>query len=107
MSDSWQEKAKQKRESILAAIPSEWRIKDVPSIGDKKDVTGAYIRGFLSDSEVQITETDAEGIVEKTTTGQWKAQDVARAFCHRAALAHQLVWTCLCIEHTDPKVHKC
>lgn len=99
MPTSWQDRAKQKREGILAAIPSEWRIKEIPSVDDQKDVTGEYIRGFLSDSEVEITETTAEKIAEKTTTGQWKAEDVARAFCHRAALAHQLVGIFLCIIH--------
>lgn len=97
MAASWQDRAEQKRESILAAIPSAWRIENLPSVEEKKDVTGAYIRSFLSDSEVEITETDAVDIVKKTTTGQWKAVDVTRAFCHRAALAHQLVWTHLSI----------
>ncbi|KAF1972622.1 amidase [Bimuria novae-zelandiae CBS 107.79] len=91
MADSWQDRAKQKREAILAAIPLEWRIKDLPSVEEKRDVTGDYISGFLSEKEVAITETDAEKIVEKTAKGEWKAEEVARAFCHRAALAHQLL----------------
>ncbi|KAJ4299003.1 hypothetical protein N0V90_004247 [Kalmusia sp. IMI 367209] len=90
MATSWQDRARQKREAILAAIPTAWRIESPPSIEEKRDVTG-YIRGFLSEREVQITETSAEGIVEKTTGGTWKAEEVTRAFCHRAALAHQLL----------------
>ena len=92
MTASWQDRAKQKREAIYAAIPTEWRIKEIPDIEDKRDVTGEYIQRFLSEEEVNITETDAETIVKKTTTGEWKAEEVTRAFCHRAALAHQLVW---------------
>ncbi|KAJ4350417.1 uncharacterized protein N0V89_009038 [Didymosphaeria variabile] len=91
MTTSWQDRARQKREAILAAIPPEWVIKDRPSIEEQRDVTGEYIRGFLSEREVEITETDAEKIVDKTTTGAWKAEEITRAFCHRAALAHQLL----------------
>jgi amidase len=91
MTNSWRNLARQKRESILAAIPPEWIIADLPSLEEKRDVTGDYIRGFLTEREAEITETDAEKIVNKTTTGQWLAEEVTRAFCHRAALAHQLV----------------
>ena len=49
---------------------------------------------FLTQSEIEITETPATGILEKTTTGQWTALSVAEAFSHRAAVAHQLT-SCL------------
>ena len=53
-------------------------------------MTGPFIQNFLLKEEVDITETDAVGIVEKTSTGKWTAEEVATAFCHRASLAHQL-----------------
>ena len=53
-------------------------------------MTGPFIQKFLLKEEVDITETDAVGIVEKTSTGKWTAEEVATAFCHRASLAHQL-----------------
>ena len=87
----WRQLAAEKRASILAAIPNEWRIEAVPSPEEQKDVTGAYIQQFQSAREVEITETDAVGIVQKTSTGAWSVVEVAKAFCHRAALAHQLV----------------
>jgi amidase len=90
MSKDWQSLAKEKRESILAAIPPEWRI-DNPPNDQQVDVTGAYIQQYLKPREVEITETPAEDILKRTTTGQWSAEEVTRAFCHRAALAHQLV----------------
>ena len=62
----------------------------VPSAEQQRDVTGPYIRRFLSDREVEITETDALGILDHTTTGTWSASEVTKAFCHRASLAHQL-----------------
>ncbi|KAL2414140.1 Acetamidase [Exophiala dermatitidis] len=86
----WESRAKAKREAILNSIPDEWRLKHVPSREEQKDVTG-YIQQFLSKPEIQITETDSVGLAEKIATGTWSAVEVTRAFCHRAALAHQLV----------------
>lgn len=88
---SWKEIAQVKRASIRAKIPENWLVPSIPSVQEQKDVTGKYIQQFLTDREIEITETDAVGIVAKTTTGAWKAREVAEAFCHRAALAHQLV----------------
>ena len=90
--DSWQEKARTKREAVLNLIPAEWRLQGpIPPAEEQRDITGPYIQQYLSGREVEITETDAVGIVERTTSGQWKAEEVTRAFAHRAALAHQLV----------------
>ncbi|KAK6442314.1 hypothetical protein LTR95_001446 [Oleoguttula sp. CCFEE 5521] len=91
MGSDWQKTAKDKADSVNDLIPQEWRIKDVPSIEQQRDVTGSFIQQYLDKGEIEITETDAVGIVERTTSGTWKAVDVAKAFCHRAAVAHQLV----------------
>ncbi|KAK8098367.1 uncharacterized protein PG998_013853 [Apiospora kogelbergensis] len=88
---SWQTLATAKREAILGSIPEEWRLAKIPTVEEQRNVTGAYIRQFLSAKEVEITETDAMGIVEKTTSGAWRAVEVIQAFCHRASLSHQLV----------------
>lgn len=86
----WRKLAAAKRNEIAEAIPIEWRITNIPSPEKQRDVTGAYIQQYLTEREVEITEQDAVGIVEKTTTGQWTAVEVAKAFCHRAAIAQQL-----------------
>lgn len=89
---SWKVKAQAKRQAVLDLIPSTWRLPEpVPAPKDQKNVTGAYVQQFLTPREVEITETDAPNIVAKTTTGAWTAVEVVTAFCHRAALAHQLV----------------
>lgn len=90
MTTSWQDAAAKKREAISALIPKEWRIENLPSVKEQVDVTD-YVKQFLSKEELGITESDADQIVEKTTSGSWTAEEVTRAFCHRAALAHQLV----------------
>ena len=92
MVSDWQSKASTKRQSVLDTIPAKWKLeKAIPSVEQQRDVTGAYIQQFLDAKEVEITETDAVGIAEKVGSGAWKAVDVTQAFCHRAALAHQLV----------------
>ncbi|KAI9718694.1 MAG: hypothetical protein M1812_003868 [Candelaria pacifica] len=89
--ESWQVRAKTKRDAVNSLIPEQWRIKaPVPSPLEQRDVTGEYICQYLSKAEIEITETDAVGIVKETTAGRWTAVEVTGAFCHRAALAHQL-----------------
>ncbi|KAF2680837.1 amidase [Lentithecium fluviatile CBS 122367] len=90
MTQPWEERAKAKRNAILAAIPEEWRIEN-PPVNQQVDVTGKYVQQFLNEREIEITETAAEGIVGRIAEGSWKSENVARAFCHRAALAHQLL----------------
>jgi amidase len=89
---SWEVRACKKREEVLDLIPPQWRLSlPLPSPETQRDVTGVYVRQFLSEREIEITETDAVGIVEQTKTGKWTATEVVTAYCHRAALAHQLV----------------
>jgi amidase len=91
MSD-WKLLGKEKAASVNSLIPEFWRLTTpLPSVEQQRDVTGKYIQLYLSPEEIEITETDAVGIVQKTTSGTWKARAVAEAFCHRAALAHQMV----------------
>lgn len=94
MAPDWRQIATQKRDSVLALIPEEWRIPAPPSVDEQRDVTGKFIQQYLNTQEIEITETDAVEIVEKTSNGTWTAVEVTKAFCHRSAVAHQLVsWT--------------
>lgn len=86
----WKATATQKRESVLALIPKEWRIPPPPPAESQRDVTGNYIQQYLTPKEIEITESTATSIVQKATTGAWTALEIAQAFCHRAAVAHQL-----------------
>ncbi|KAH7346303.1 amidase [Rhexocercosporidium sp. MPI-PUGE-AT-0058] len=88
----WKALGAAKRDSVNALIPKSWLLTTpIPSATEQRDVTGKYIEQYLSPREIEITQTDAVGIVKNTTSGLWKAREVAEAFCHRAALAHQLV----------------
>lgn len=94
MATEWKRIGKDKAEAVLNLIPQEWRIPSIPSASEQRDITGSYLHQFLDPKEVEITETDGVGIVQKTSTGVWTAVEVAKAFCHRAAIAHQIV-SCL------------
>ncbi|KAH8816971.1 amidase signature domain-containing protein [Xylogone sp. PMI_703] len=91
MTQGWEAAAHAKREAILACIPKEWRLDSIPTAEDQKDVTGTYVNQFLTDKEIVITETDALDIIDKAASGTWTAVDITKAFCHRAAIAHQLL----------------
>lgn len=102
----WQNIAKKKREALFAAIPKAWRlIKELPPTEELKDITGSFIEQYLSLKEIEITGQDVTVIVGKTTTGVWKAREVAEAFCHRAAVAHQMVKHILSIAHCMNSSH--
>ncbi|CAI6022386.1 unnamed protein product [Clonostachys chloroleuca] len=60
----------------------------------QRDITGTYLHKYLTGDEIEITETNTVRIVKKVADGEWRAETVARAFYHRAALAHQYV-SCL------------
>jgi amidase len=87
---TWQELAAAKKQSVLDLIPEKWWIPEpIPTPSQQKDVT-KYVERFLTDDEIVITNSDAVDIVTQTTSGTWTAEAVVTAFCHRAALAHQL-----------------
>ncbi|KAI4640552.1 uncharacterized protein J4E78_010575 [Alternaria triticimaculans] len=90
---TWEETASKKREAILAAIPSEWRLEKLPSVEEQVDVTD-YVKQYFSKQELDITESSADVIAKTVAEGKWTAEEVTRAFCHRAAVAHQLL-SCL------------
>ena len=89
---NWKELGQAKRDTVNALIHKAWLLPTPhPPASEQRDVTGKYIQQFLSPREIEITETDGVGIVKNTTSATWKAREVAEAFCHRAALAHQMV----------------
>lgn len=90
---SWQEISASKRKEISDSIPSEWLIPAHLLPADSQDdvTTFPSQSGWFTAEELDITGSSASQILEKTTTGAWTAEAVARAFCKRAAAAHQLV----------------
>jgi len=93
MTEPWQQRAENKRCTILESIPQKWRLPQdsIPTAHEQPDITGSYLHQYLEQKEIEITESDATVIVQKMKSGEWSAVKVTEAFCHRAALAHQYV----------------
>ncbi|CZR68251.1 probable general amidase [Phialocephala subalpina] len=87
----WKAVGASKSAALLSLIPGKSRIPlPLPSPAALPDVTD-HIRQYLSAKEVELTETDSIDIVRKTSSGDWTCTEVTEAFCHRAALAHQMI----------------
>jgi amidase len=91
--EQWKTISERARRKLADSIPSEWRIpqEQLPA-DDVLDVTEFPAKsGLLEAKELEITESLATEIVSRIAKGEWRAVEVARAFCKRAAIAHQLV----------------
>ena len=92
-SHEWEERGAKAREVLAQSIPAEWRIpqEQLPR-ADRKNVMDFPVEtGLLTEGELDITGSYATQIVQNIANGTWTATDVTKAFCKRAALAHQVV----------------
>lgn len=94
---NWEVIARRKRESVQNAIPEEWLVPDI-----NKRMTEAgyinsklYIDTLVPSQEKKITDCTVLELSAKISAGQLSSWDVCNAFCHRAALAHQLLNCCV------------
>lgn len=87
--ETWEQSAQKKRATLTSSIPQNWRLLDIPSPEECPDVVD-WPRRFLSSNEILITESSPVVILANIHALVWRAEDVTRAFCHRAAIAHQL-----------------
>ncbi|RVX72039.1 hypothetical protein B0A52_04637 [Exophiala mesophila] len=93
----WQSIARKKQAERASRIPSKWHIPstvlpiDPPQIQDGPQNVLDVPRKFLSPNEINITESySLAGLVSAITSRKHTAVEVAEAFSHRAAIAHQL-----------------
>ncbi|KIW30847.1 uncharacterized protein PV07_02540 [Cladophialophora immunda] len=96
-SAAWKAIAARKQASRAARIPSKWHIpssvlpKDPPSLEHGPQNVLGVPRQFLSRSEIEITEDyTVESLLSALASKKLSCEEVAAAFCHRAAIAHQL-----------------
>lgn len=89
----WTDIAAKAQTKLINSIPAKWRIPhDKLPPDEQLDVTGFPRQsGMLTETELKITESFATEIVGTVAAGEWTAEEVATAFCKRAAIAHQLV----------------
>ncbi|GAW22997.1 hypothetical protein ANO14919_125440 [Xylariales sp. No.14919] len=93
MGATWEALAAKKRQGLLNSIPKEWRIPDhlLPPVS-QNDVTGfPESSGWFTPAELDITNSSALELLPRLASGSLKSETVTRAFCKRAAAAHQLV----------------
>lgn len=90
---TWEEKAANKRNALQQSIPLEWRIPETLLPPDSQDnvLDWPETSGWFTKDELAMTNLTAEHLVRKLAGGAYTAEAVTRAFCKRAAAAHQLV----------------
>jgi hypothetical protein len=92
---NWETQAQICRDILDNSIPRQWllRVDKLPS-PERTNLLGVPREsGILSERELQITETDATGLVDTMAEGTWTAEEVTIAFLKRATIGHQLVST--------------
>ncbi|EKJ75119.1 hypothetical protein FPSE_04677 [Fusarium pseudograminearum CS3096] len=78
-------------EAFAAKVPQEFLLPEQLIRNPPKDVsTIPAACGILSQEELEITEHDAVGLVNAIASRKYSSVAVARAFCKRAIIAHQL-----------------
>lgn len=93
----WKPIAARKQAERASRIPSKWHIPasalphDPPTIEDGPQNVLNVPRQFLSKSEIDITENyTIESLLSALGSKTLSSEQVVTAFCHRAAIAHQL-----------------
>ncbi|GAB1738482.1 hypothetical protein NU219Hw_g3288t1 [Hortaea werneckii] len=75
------------------SLPAQWAL-PVDKLATKSsgDITSLpQTSGILSDLELQITEQDAEGILQNYLSGDWTVRQVTTAFLKRATIGQQML----------------
>ncbi|KAI1046745.1 hypothetical protein LB505_006769, partial [Fusarium chuoi] len=90
--NSWEARAATKRAATLDKIPSEWRLssEDLERARSRRDITGSFIEQFFDKEIVSITSLKTVGIFNAVSKQELTTTEVVRAFCRRAAVAHQI-----------------
>lgn len=94
--NGWQEVAAAKVEELIASIPAEWIIPAsiLPSKTTTNVSTFVAQSGMFNAREIEVTASSATKIAAQVAAREWTAEEVTRAFCKSAAVAHQLVCRC-------------
>ncbi|CUM46484.1 uncharacterized protein AC631_03817 [Debaryomyces fabryi] len=93
---SWEDIVEAKRNVVKASIPSDWINDSIKEdmIQAKYINTYEYLDSILPQAEVDITSLTMLQLQCKIRKGELKALTVAKAYCHRAAMAQQILNCC-------------
>ncbi|VDC00394.1 unnamed protein product [Peniophora sp. CBMAI 1063] len=87
----WQTVVSDKRATLAAKIPVAWRLTSIPPVAELRNCVDLP-RQYMSERLYAITETtDVSILLSKIASGEYTSYEVTEAFCHRAAIAQQLV----------------
>ncbi|KAK7416654.1 hypothetical protein QQZ08_011920 [Neonectria magnoliae] len=89
---TWEELGAKKRDELLSSIPKEWLIPGslFPPESQNDITSWPETSGWFTRDELKITNLTATELVPRLASGQLRSEHVTRAFCKRAAAAHQL-----------------
>ena len=90
---SWETIADNKRKALIALIPEKWHIPvdQLPEESERSVIRFLEKSGLLTADELTITQLTVQKLAEKIASREYTAVRVCQAYCHRAAIAHQLV----------------
>lgn len=90
---AWQVISENKRQALRDSIPVEWRVPEnlLPPESQDSVISWPETSGWFTADELAITNSTVEELLPKLASGALKSETVTRAFCKRAAAAHQLV----------------
>ncbi|CAL9731284.1 hypothetical protein MOUN0_L05270 [Monosporozyma unispora] len=93
MTNCWKELVEKKRNQLYNKIPAGWRLDEETINRIKNDSTNvaANIDKLCPKEENDITNTTLLELKDKIANKKVSCYEVAYAFCHRAALIHQVV----------------
>ncbi|KAI1127626.1 amidase, partial [Nemania abortiva] len=93
MAGTWETVAAKKRQDLLNSIPEEWRIPSHLLPPDSQDDVTDFPEssGWFTQEELDITNSTALELLPRLASGDLKSETATRAFCKRAAAAHQLI----------------
>ncbi|TWU70433.1 hypothetical protein ED733_000306 [Metarhizium rileyi] len=91
-STSWKQISARKRQELLSSIPEEWLIPTEVLPADSEDDVTSWpdTCGWFTADELAITNSTATELIPRLVSGELSSEEVTRAFCKRAAAAHQL-----------------
>lgn len=102
--NAFQTRGAEKRARCQSLIPKTWELPSAlvqslkhPLESSKNNLIELGIvrrSGLLTEKELKITEAyDVQGLLKALASGELSSHEVTVAFCKRAAIAQQLVWS--------------
>lgn len=90
MPEDWRAIAARRKKEIYDRIPAEYLV-DKTLLSQQRVVDLPRQCGLLTPRELRITEHTAVELLQRIHDGTYSAVEVTKAFCKRAAIAHQAV----------------